>query len=918
MIITSQIFEAFLNCPTKCWLISHGEAWENSYYSEWMQDRNQTYRINGINYISEGLEPRELQASSNARLNLKTAVWKLKANIAIICNGLETNIHALERIPSTGRGKPAQFILIRFVANNKLSKFDKMLIAFDAYVFSESFKRNIYQGKIIHGKNFSVSKIKLSELLAEIKKLALKIAHIHSTETPPDLILNRHCPQCNYKNRCLSKAHENDDLSLLGGMTEKERKKLNSKGIFTVTQLSHTFRPRRRPKKFRDKKEKYHHSLKALAIRENKIHVVGNPELIIEGTPVYFDVEGLPDSDFYYLIGIRVVSDESILQHSLWADTIEEERNIWQEFIGILETIEKPVLIHYGSYETEFLTKMSKCYGTYLQENAEISQKNKCINLISILFEQVYFPTYTNNLKEIAAWLGFHWAQESTIGVNSIACRDQWEQTRNPLLKDRLIAYNSEDCKAAEIVAEALLRLQAPDQMVVAPEKSNNAVYVKSLKRPQRRWGKFISPFKELEEINQTACWDYQRDRIYVRSKKNVKHKSLNENSGRKKWWTNLHINKVVVSPERSTCRLCGELCDAVKHHTRMLYDLFFGRASIKGRVVKYKFNEYWCNKCQKRFGEPLEFCPGSRFGRNLVAYILYEAIDLKTPFVTIQKNLSRFFKLDLQEYTLRFIRKAAAIRYKNTYDKILDHLVTGSLLHVDETEVSIRGKPAYVWVFTNLYDVAYLYARGRDGAFLHDMLQDFKGILLSDYYGAYDSLKCPQQKCLVHLMRDLNDAVLAHPYDEELKTIVRDFASLLKPIVETIDHKGLKRRFLVKHLVDVRRFYHKLTNLNCKSEIAAKCKQRFEKNREKLFTFLSHDGIPWNNNNAEHAVKVFAQIRDIVRGSFTEDSVRGYLVMLSISQTCKCSKLDFFDFLRSGEEDIYAYSMKSRRHRIV
>ena len=27
----------------------------------------------------------------------------------------------------------------------------------------------------------------------------------------------------------------------------------------------------------RDKQEKYHHSLKALAIREKKIHIVGNP-----------------------------------------------------------------------------------------------------------------------------------------------------------------------------------------------------------------------------------------------------------------------------------------------------------------------------------------------------------------------------------------------------------------------------------------------------------------------------------------------------------------------------------------------------------------------------------------------------------------------------------------------------------------
>ena len=55
------------------------------------------------------------------------------------------------------------------------------------------------------------------------------------------------------------------------------------------------FRPHRRPKRLRDKREKYHHSLKALAVRENKIHIVGRPELKNESTPVYLDVEGLPD-----------------------------------------------------------------------------------------------------------------------------------------------------------------------------------------------------------------------------------------------------------------------------------------------------------------------------------------------------------------------------------------------------------------------------------------------------------------------------------------------------------------------------------------------------------------------------------------------------------------------------------------------
>ena len=126
-------------------------------------------------------------------------------------------------------------------------------------------------------------------------------------------------------------------------MTEKERAEFNSKGIFTVTQLSYTFRPRHRPKVLKDKREKYHHSMKARAIRERKIYIVGSPKLEIDGidgTPVYLDVEGLPDRDFYYLIGIRFRAGDSAVQHSLWADSPSDEGRIWQEFLLKLAEIE--------------------------------------------------------------------------------------------------------------------------------------------------------------------------------------------------------------------------------------------------------------------------------------------------------------------------------------------------------------------------------------------------------------------------------------------------------------------------------------------------------------------------------------------------------------------------------------------------
>ncbi len=152
--------------------------------------------------------------------------------------------------------------------------------------------------------NILFIKVKTDTLESEVRKFISEINLLLSKGSPPDLVLNQHCNECEFQAICRQKAIEHDDLSLLSSVSEKEQKKFNSKGIFTIPHLSYTFRPRRKSKRFSCKREKYHHSLKALAIRQHKIHVVGRDELKIEGTPVYLDVEGIPDRNFYYLIGV--------------------------------------------------------------------------------------------------------------------------------------------------------------------------------------------------------------------------------------------------------------------------------------------------------------------------------------------------------------------------------------------------------------------------------------------------------------------------------------------------------------------------------------------------------------------------------------------------------------------------------------
>ena len=108
----------------------------------------------------------------------------------------------------------------------------------------------------------------------------------------------------------------------------------------------------------------------------------------------------------------------------------------------------------------------------------------------------------------------------------------------------------------------------------------------------------------------------------------------------------------------------------------------------------------------------------------------------------------------------------------------------------------------------------------------------------------------------------------LKHPFDEGLKQLAGNFAGVVKPIIETVDRRGLKKRFLGKFRNSIDQFYKGLVDDDV-SEAAGKLVERLQKNRNKMFTFLDFDDVPWNNNNAEHAVKAFALLRRVIDGTY-------------------------------------------------
>ena len=379
----------------------------------------------------------------------------------------------------------------------------------------------------------------------------------------------------------------------------------------------------------------------------------------------------------------------------------------------------------------------------------------------------------------------------------------------------------------------------------------------------------------------------------------------------------------VPVNCGRTVCVASKRKCPT--HHTtlvsdkkrmseRTVIDLSFTRNGCRKTLTKYIGRRAFCSKCDRHY-EPPSFGKQHKymFGHGFQAWTVYQRIVLRLPYRIITQVTEQLFGVGLSEATaINFVRYFSHF-YSRTEAAILKKIRAGDFVHVDETRINIQGVDHYVWVFTDGKHVLFRMTETREADIVRQVLAGFSGVLVSDFYPGYDAMPCKQQKCLVHLIRDLNDDLWKAPFDYELEEFSLAFQSLLVPILETVDRYGLKVRHLRKFQKEVDRFYQKnVFGKEYSSELASKFQKRFQRYRDSLFLFLTFDGIPWNNNTAERAIRQLAVQRKISQTFFKQVAPQ-YLLLLAIAQTCRFQEKSFLKFLLSRELDVDQFR-KSRR----
>jgi predicted RecB family nuclease len=203
-------------------------------------------------------------------------------------------------------------------------------------------------------------------------------------------------------------------------MTPKLIRRFQRRGVFSVTQLSYLFRPKRRTKKHKTSTA-FKLELQALAIRSGKIYLQSVPKIPRTEQGLFLDIESLPDEDHHYLIGLTVRDGSQVSHHSFWSDSPEDEGQMWLKFLETLQNYPDALIYHYGVYERRVIEKAAKRYDLRVEEIVK-----RLFNVASTIYGIIYFPVRSNRLKELGRFVGATWTSPDASGLQSLVWRYLW------------------------------------------------------------------------------------------------------------------------------------------------------------------------------------------------------------------------------------------------------------------------------------------------------------------------------------------------------------------------------------------------------------------------------------------------------------------------------------------------------------
>ncbi len=340
------------------------------------------------------------------------------------------------------------------------------------------------------------------------------------------------------------------------------------------------------------------------------------------------------------------------------------------------------------------------------------------------------------------------------------------------------------------------------------------------------------------------------------------------------------------VEHQLPACPDCGgELKRTGRKRTRIIEDL---PDDLHSEVTEHTIHRDWCPCCKKQV-EPkvADALPGCTLGHRVTALATWLHYGLGTTTSQIVDVLNGHLQINISEGGLTEIWHRLAGVLSPWHDQIRAECLTAPVLHADETGWRLKGQTWWLWCAATPQSTYYWIDASRGHEALNKLFaEEFAGVLVTDFWKAYDAFAPHSQKCWAHLLRDVT-ALDAAPTDER-----RAFAKALQRLFGDGVRLKLARDELLGEVFDRRvlllhRRLHALADAPTADHELRKLKKRLTPS-ETLLTFVEVAGVDPTNNKAEREIRPAVLMRKVSQGSVSDRGAETRSVLMSIYRTLK------------------------------
>jgi transposase len=356
------------------------------------------------------------------------------------------------------------------------------------------------------------------------------------------------------------------------------------------------------------------------------------------------------------------------------------------------------------------------------------------------------------------------------------------------------------------------------------------------------------------------------------------------------------------VEHRAECCPDCGgalQRCSGTRE--RLIEDI---PESVRVETVRHVIHRDFCPRCRKGV-EPVvtEALPQASIGNGIVVLSAWLHYALGT---TISQILSVFnyhlqFQMSPGGLVQQWHRLAAIL--EAWYEEILDDIQKTGVLHADETGWRVNGQTHWLWCFTCIRATLFTIERSRAGPVVLEFLKEqFSGVLVSDFWYAYNVLTCVKQKCLAHLLREFKrveqykDCGGDWPrFAKSLKRLIRDGIRLRKRKDTLAESVYERRRDRLEKRLGL------ILDQPWSNSQARRLVKRLVRHRAEVFTFLRYVEVPFDNNTAERAIRGAVIMRKTSYNNRSDKGAVTQSVLMSVMATLKQRGLNPVEILKKA-----------------